>query len=266
MGYSQVQGLNYDEVFSPTLLLETLRLIFSLLASQNWKGRQVDFKNAFLNGHLDTPIFMEQPPGFKDPQHPDWVCVVSRLLYRLKQSPCQWNIELHNALLDLGLSNSAYDPTLYFKIESGQLIGALTTHVDDLAIVGEPAFVNSLISSVGQRFKIGADEDLNHFLSIKITRDCKNGHVFMSQAHYIQELCDRFLDGVSHTVSTPTNSYFKNLTHKSPSDPVSPGPYPQIIGSLLWVSQCTQPDIFFAVNRLSQYLRDPSLSHWFAAV
>jgi hypothetical protein len=160
----------------------------------------------------------------------------------------------------------AYDPTLYFKIQSGQLIGALTTHFDDLAIAGEPSFVDSLISSVGKQFKIVADEDLNHFLSIKITRDIENHHVFMNQAHYIQELRDRFLGGVSHMVATPTDSYFKNLTHRSPSDPVSPGPYPQIIGSLLWVSQCTRPDISFAVNKLSQYLRDPSLSHWFAAV
>jgi hypothetical protein len=67
-------------------------------------------------------------------------------------------------------------------------------------------------------------------------------------------------------VSTPTNSYFKNLTHRTPSNPVSPCPYPQLIGSLLWVSQCTRPDISFAVNKLSQYLQNPSLSHWLAAV
>ncbi|PLW39423.1 hypothetical protein PCASD_08000 [Puccinia coronata f. sp. avenae] len=266
MGYSQVQGLDYDEVFSPTLRLETLRLILSLLGSQNWKGRQVDFKTAFLNGHLDKPVFMEQPPGFEDSQHPDWVCEVSRLLYGLKQSPRQWNIKLHKALLDLGLTNSAYDPTLYFKLESGKLIGAITTHVDDLAIVGEPYFVDSIISSVGKRFTIGANEDLHHFLSIKITRDTASQHVFLNQSHYIDEISSRFLDGITHSVSTPTDSYFKNLTHRTSSDPSSPGPYPQIIGSLLWISQCTRPDKAFAVNKLSQYLRDPSLSHWYAAV
>ncbi|PLW34299.1 hypothetical protein PCASD_17274 [Puccinia coronata f. sp. avenae] len=259
-------SIDYDEVFSPTLRLETLRLILGLLGSRSWKGQQVDFKTAFLNGHLDTPVFMEQPPGFKDPQHPDWVCEVNRSLYGLKQSPRQWNIELHKALLDLRLSNSSYDPTLYFKIQSGKLVGALTTHVDDLAIVGEPTFVDDLISAVGKRFVISADEDLNHFLSIKITRDIPNRHVFLNQAHYIKEISERFLDGNSHTVSTPTDFYFKNLTHKTSSDPSSPGPYPQIIGSLLWISQCTRPDISFAVNKLLQYLRDPSLSHWYAAV
>jgi hypothetical protein len=222
----------------------------------------VDFKTAFLNGHLDKPIYMEQPPGFEDPQHPDWVCEVNRSLYGLKQSPRQWNIELHKALLDLGLSNSKYDPTLYFKLNNGTLIGALTTHVDDLAIVGEPPFVDSLISSIGQRFKIGADEELNHFLSLKITRSLPDRHVFLNQAHYISDLCTRFLDGKPTSVSTPTDSHFKNLGRRHSSEPVSSGPYPQLIGSLLWVSQCTRPDISFAVNRLSQHLRDPSDAHW----
>jgi hypothetical protein len=262
MGYSQIQGIDYDEVFSPTLRLETLCLILGLLGSRNWKGRQVDFKTAFLNGHLDTPVFMEQPPGFEDPQHPDWVCEVNRSLYGLKQSPRQWNIKLHKALLELGLSNSAYDPTLYFKIQSGKLVGALTTHVNNLAIVGEPTFVDNLISAVGKRFVIGADEDLNHFLSIKITRDIPNRHVFLNQAHYIKEISKRFLDGNSHAVSTPTNSYFKKL---DPQDFLG-SVVSRAVSSNHRISQCTRPDVSFAVNKLSQYLRDPSLSHWYAAV
>jgi hypothetical protein len=87
MGYSQVHGLDYQEVFSLTLRLETLRLICSLLAIRNWKGCQVNFTTAFLNGHLDALVYMEQPPGFQDPLHPDWVRQVDRSLYRLKQTP-----------------------------------------------------------------------------------------------------------------------------------------------------------------------------------
>ncbi|PLW46663.1 hypothetical protein PCASD_03685 [Puccinia coronata f. sp. avenae] len=266
MGYSQVAGLDYDEIFSPTLRLETLRLIFSLLASRGWKGRQVDFKTAFLNGHLDKTIFMEQPPGFEDPQHPDWVCEVKRSLYGLKQSPRQWNLELHKALIELGLSNSKYDPTLYFKLTAGKLVGALTTHVDDLAVVGEPEFVDSIISSLGKRFKIGADEELNHFLSLKITRDVESKYIYLNQSHYISEICTRFMDGHHTPVPTPTDSNFKNLSRRSSTDPASPGPYPQLVGSLLWVSQCTRPDILFAVNQLSQHLRDPLAAHWHAGL
>jgi hypothetical protein len=207
---------------------------------------------------------MEQPPGFVDPQHPDWVCEVNRSLYGLKQSPRQWNIELHKALINLGLKNSKYDPTLYFKLHSGRLVGALTTHVDDLAIVGESHFVDSIISEVGKRFKIRADEELNHFLSLKITRDIPNKAVLLNQSHYITEIAGRFLNGCHTPVPTPTDTNFKDLRQRTSADPLSPGPYPQLIASLLWVSQCTRPDVSFAVNRLSQHLRDPSAAHWHA--
>jgi ATP-binding cassette subfamily B (MDR/TAP) protein 1 len=249
MGYSQVHGLDYQEVFLPTLWLETLRLILSLLAAQNWMGCQVDFTTAFLNGYLNHEVFMEQPPGYEDSQHPDWVCQLDRSLYGLKQSPWQWNVELHKVLLDLGLTNLKYNPTLYFKIQGNKLIGALTTHVDNLAIVGEPTYVTTLIQSLGSKFKIGANEELHHFLSLKISHDVDNNHVLLNQLHYIKELGNRFLDGNHHPVSNPANTNFKNLCCKTPTKPPSPGPYNQIIGSLLWVSQCTCPDISFVVNR-----------------
>lgn len=92
MGFSQVQGLNFSKVFAPMLRLETLRLLLSLLGNKGWVGCQVDFRNAFLNGHLDKPVYMSQPPGFEDPAHPNWVCKVSRAIYGLRQSPRQWNI------------------------------------------------------------------------------------------------------------------------------------------------------------------------------
>lgn len=209
---------------------------------------------------------MEQPPGFVDPLHPDWVCQLDQSIYGLKQLPRQWNLCLHKALTRLGLRNSKYDPTLYFQTKGGKLVGALTTHVDDLAIVGKPAFVDTVIASLGKTFTIGANDDLHHFLSLQIERDCPNRLLFLNQTHYIDDLCSRFLDGHCTTVQTPTSSDFKNIQRKTPGEATSPGPYSQLIGLLLWVSQCTRPDISFVVNRLSQHLRDPSETHWLAAL
>lgn len=266
MGYSQLKGVDYTEVFSPTLRLETLRTIYSLLAIKKWAGRQVDFKTAFLNGHLEESIYMEQPPGFEDPAHPDYVCELQRSIYGLKQSPRQWNKELHAALIKLGLQHSKYDPTLYFKLHANQLIGAISTHVDDLSVVGEPHFVSDIIGKLGKCFTIGADEELHHFLSMEITRDVDNRLLFLSQTHYIDDIQQRFLQGNLLPCPTPTDMSFKDLSPRLSSDPVSTGPYAQLIGSLLWLSQCTRPDIAFPVNRLSQFLRDPSDHHWRAAV
>jgi hypothetical protein len=155
---------------------------------------------------------------------------------------------------------------LYFCVVNNQLSGAVTTHVDDLAVVGEPSFVDSLISALGKVFKIGADEDLHHFLSIKIDRDIPNKHVFLSQSHYINDLQDRFVKDAHVSALTPTNFSFKDLVPRLPEEPTSSGPYPQLVGALLWAAQCARPDISFSVNRLLQFLKDPSEAHWQAAV
>lgn len=87
MGYSQQKGVDFDDVFAPTTRFETLRLLCTLLGSKQWGGYQVDFKAAFLNGSLEHQIYMMQPPGYEDPDHPDYVCEVTGSLYGLKQLP-----------------------------------------------------------------------------------------------------------------------------------------------------------------------------------
>lgn len=84
MGFTQVEGIDYNEVFAPTVRLETLRLIFSLMGTKRWRGIQMDIKSAFLNSPLEEPIFMTQPEGYEDPIHPDWVLKLNKALYGLK--------------------------------------------------------------------------------------------------------------------------------------------------------------------------------------
>lgn len=142
MGYSQRKGIDFDEVFAPTTRFETLHLIMSLLGAKSrgscaWSGYQVNFKTAFLNGKLDHVIYMSQPPGYEDKNLPDHVCEMLGSLYGLKQSPRQWNQALHNLLINLGLVQSKFDPTLYFMLRGDRLVCAIAVHVDDLAVVGE---------------------------------------------------------------------------------------------------------------------------------
>jgi hypothetical protein len=208
---------------------------------------------------------MSKPPGFEDPQHPDWVCQVKRLIYGLKQSPREWNLELHTALISIGLTQSKYNPTLYSRLEGQCLLGALAIHIDNLAVVGKDSFIESTIKSLGKHFKIGADEELHHFLSLKVDCAIDDRLVYLSQEHYISEMSSCFLPDHFPPTHTPTDSSFKDMARRTPSNPVSSGLYQQIVGSLLWAAQCTCPDILFAVNRLSQFLKDPSKIHWQAA-
>lgn len=87
LGFSQVKGIDYHEVFSPTSRQESLRILCSVMANRGWKACSVDIKSVFLNGNLNENIYMSQPEGFVDPDHPDWVCEILQSLYGLKQSP-----------------------------------------------------------------------------------------------------------------------------------------------------------------------------------
>lgn len=117
-----------------------------------------------------------------------------------------------------------------------------------------------------QHYKVGQREEINQFLSLKIIRDKKNRLVHLSQLHYISDLHTQFLSRDNTTAHTPTSSAFKDLGPKPDSEASSPGPYSSLIGGLLWVAQSTRADISFAVNRLSQFLHNPSVAHWHAAV
>ncbi|GJV85716.1 ribonuclease H-like domain-containing protein [Tanacetum coccineum] len=89
-GSTQLVGIDVDETFSPVVKPATIRTVLSLAVSRHWPIHQLDVKNAFLHGSLAETVYMHQPPDFRDPQHPDYVCLLQRSLYGLKQVPRAW--------------------------------------------------------------------------------------------------------------------------------------------------------------------------------
>lgn len=86
-GYYQQEGLDYHATFSPMAKPITIRLLLSLATQFGWFLNQLDVSNAFLHGCLKDEVFIEQPPRFKDPLRPNYVCKLNRSLYGLKQAP-----------------------------------------------------------------------------------------------------------------------------------------------------------------------------------
>ena len=89
-GNSQRKGIDYAEIFSPVVKLTSIRILLSVVASDNLQLEQMDLKTTFLHGDLDKEIYMQQPEGFVVPGKEHMVCKITRSLYGLKQAPRQW--------------------------------------------------------------------------------------------------------------------------------------------------------------------------------
>jgi hypothetical protein len=89
-GYTQVEGLDFGETYAPVATLEASRILLAFAAHHDFKLYQMDVKSAFLNGPISEEVYVEQPPGFEDPQFPNHIYKLHKALYRLKQAPRAW--------------------------------------------------------------------------------------------------------------------------------------------------------------------------------
>nr|GEZ78304.1 ribonuclease H-like domain-containing protein [Tanacetum cinerariifolium] len=112
-GSSQQQGIDVDDTFSSVVKPATIRTVLSLAVSRKWPIHQLDVKNAFLNGNLSETVYMHQPPGFTDPQHPNHVCLLQRSLYGLKQAPRAWFQRFAGYAIRAGFYHSRCDTSLF---------------------------------------------------------------------------------------------------------------------------------------------------------
>ena len=95
--------------------LEALRLLLAYAASQKIKLYQIDVKSTFLNGYVNEEVYVDQPLGFEDTNHPDYVFKLKKALYSLKQAPRAWYDRLSTFLLNKGYLRGKVDQTLFIK-------------------------------------------------------------------------------------------------------------------------------------------------------
>ncbi|GJY09393.1 retrovirus-related pol polyprotein from transposon TNT 1-94 [Tanacetum coccineum] len=114
-GYTQLYGVDYEETFSPVADIRAIRILISIAAYYDYEIWQMDVKTAFLNGYLDEDIYMVQPEGFVDPNHPRKVCKLQRSIYGLKQASRSWNKRFDEEIKRFGFAQNLDEPCVYQK-------------------------------------------------------------------------------------------------------------------------------------------------------
>ena len=266
-GYSQVHGVDYNEIFSPVARFSTIRSLLAVANANDFDIHQMDVETAFLNGRLDYEIYMEEPKGFVDPERPDYVCKLIKSLYGLKQSARCWNVTLDEYLTSEEFIKSDADDCVYVKfekIEGEEYFIIFVVYVDDMIpISNNTDLLLREKSKIRRRFAMVDNGDVGHLLGMQIMRDRTRRMLTISQKCYFEGILSRFNMENCNPVDTPmeTGRKFRKLSDDDvPFNDVQL--YQQAVGCLMYAATTTRPDIAAAIGILAQYMSAPSTDHW----
>jgi hypothetical protein len=153
-GYSQKEGIDYEETFAPVAHLEAIRILLAFSVAKGFKLYQMDVKSAFLNGFLVEEVFMKQPPGFEGAEFIHMVYRLRKELYGLKQAPHAWYGRLRGFLFSKGFEMGKVDKTL-FLLRQGDDILIVQIYVDDIVFGGSShSLVVRFAEDMSKEFKM----------------------------------------------------------------------------------------------------------------
>jgi hypothetical protein len=199
-GYTQKEGEDFFDTYSPVARLTTIRVLLSLAASHGLLVHQMDVKMAFLNGELDEEIYMDQLDGFVVDGQEGKVCKLLKSLYGLKQAPKQWHEKFERTLTVVGFVVNEADKCVYYRHGGGEGV-ILCLYVDDILIFGTSLDVIKEVKDFLSRCFAMKDLGVaDVILNIKVLKD-DDGGITLLQSHYVEKILSRF--GYSDCKSSP---------------------------------------------------------------
>jgi hypothetical protein len=265
-GFSQILGIDYNDVFYPVVKHSSIRALFDIVAMRDLELEQLDVKTVFLHGELEEEIYMDQPEGFIVPGKEDLVCKLKRSLYGLKQSPRQWYKRFDSFMLAHGFKRSQYDSCVYIKFVNGSPIYFML-YVDDMLIVAKSKKeITTLKAQLSSEFEMKNLGVVKKILGMEIIRDNKSGLLFLSQHDYINKVVHHFNMPDAKKVTTPIPPHFKLSATQCPVtdediEYMARVPYSSAVGSLMYAMVCSHPNFSYAMSLVSR-MANPGKEHW----
>nr|GEU77574.1 hypothetical protein [Tanacetum cinerariifolium] len=203
-GHKQEEGINYEEVFSPVVRIEAIRMFLAYASFMGFMVYQMDVKSAFVYRTIEEEVYICQPTGFEDPDHPDKVFKVVKALYGLHQAPRAWYETLANYLLKNGFYRGQIDQILLIKKQKGDIL-FMQIYVDDIIFgATNKDLCKSFEKLMKDKFYMSFIGELTFFLGLQVKQ--KKDVIFISQDKYIAEILKKFGLTEGKSASTPIDT------------------------------------------------------------
>ncbi|CAI7805444.1 unnamed protein product [Closterium sp. NIES-53] len=254
-GFNQREGVDFFHTFSPTPKMTTLRVLLHVAAQRDYELHSLDFSTAFLQGNLHEEIWLRRPLGFTGsfPLGTKWS--LRRPVYGLRQAPREWHHTLRTILAALGFAPSTADPSLFLRTDNSLPPFYILVYVDDLVFATADTEALALVKSELQKRHTCIDlGELRSYLGLQITRDRARHTITLTQSHMVQQVLQRF--GFTWSSAQPTPLATGHSLSTPPSDEfLEPnGPYPELVGCLMYLMTCTRPDLAYPLGLLARYV------------
>ncbi|CAI5974814.1 unnamed protein product, partial [Closterium sp. NIES-64] len=230
-GFSQRQGVDYFQTFSPTPKMTTLR------------------------GSLHEEIWLRRPPGFTGTFPPGTQWSLRRPVYGLRQAPREWHDTLRTTLAALGFAPSTADPSLFLRTDTSLPPFYILVYVDDLVFAtADTAGLAYVKSELLKRHTCTDLGELRSYLGLQITRDRARRTITLTQSHMVQQVLQRFGFTYSSPQATPLPTRHSLSALPSDESVESSGPYAELVGCLMYLMTCTRPDLAYPLSILARYV------------
>ena len=225
-----------------------------MAAQYNLKVHQLDVATAFLNGELKEEVYMQQPEGFAVEDKENMVCKLNKSIYELRQSHRGWNFTLDKKLKEMGLQQTPSDPCLYINQKGEMMIVAVYV----LIACKSNKKMEEVKKELGRCFKINEMGELTYFLGVKIVQDKENGSIWIGQDAYTAAILKKYQMDQAKSMKTLVNVSQKLIQARENEEEVDKILYQSAVGSLLYLSTRTRPDIAFAVSNVAKFSSKPT--------
>ncbi|CAI7885412.1 unnamed protein product [Closterium sp. NIES-53] len=233
-GFSQREGVDFIQTFSPTPKMTTLWVLLHVAAQRDYELHSLDFSTTFLQGSLHEEIWLRRPPGFTGSFPPCIQWSLRRPVYGLRQAPREWHDTLRTTLAALGFSPSTADPSLFLRTDTSLPPFYVLVYVDDLVFATADTDALTHVKSELQKRHTCTDlGELTSYLGLRITQDRARHTITLTQSHMVQQVLQRFGFTWSSAQAIPL-AIGHSLSALPSDESVEPsGPYPELVGCLI---------------------------------